>query len=161
MPLQKLDGITQAVQPTAGLKLRESGTFLMIAIVLLTAPAVISLALHHHAVMAWAIALFMIAASLPFASLYVVVRDGRLRVKLGGLITVRNVALADVASVQRFRPPSLAGLGIRWLAEGTLYTVTMGDAVEIRLHDGSRFFVGSDSPDAMCAQLQSAVATVA
>jgi hypothetical protein len=135
--------------------MRESGAFLMISILLLAAPAVISLSLHHHEVLATGIAVFTILAGWPFSSLLLVVRDGRLRVKLGGLITVRNVAIADVAQVRRFRPPSLAGLGIRWLAEGTLYTVTMGDAVEIRLHDGSRFFVGSDTPDAMCAALQS------
>ena len=145
----------------ASFAMRESGAFLMIAILLLTAPAVISLFLHHHVIVASCIALFMIAVALPFSSLQVLVRDGRLRVKLGGIITVRNVVLADISGVQRFRPPSLGGLGIRWLAEGTLYTVTMGDAVEIRLRDGTRFFVGSDTPDAMCAQIQSAVVVAA
>ena len=145
----------------ASFAMRESGVFLMIAILLLTAPAVISLFLHDHVVLASCIALFMIAVAMPFSSLQVLVRDGRLRVKLGSLITVRNTVLADISSVQRFRPPNLAGLGIRWLAEGTLYTVTMGDAVEIRLRDGTRFYVGSDRPDAMCAQIQSAIAVAA
>jgi len=137
--------------------MRESGVFLMIALALLTAPAVISLSLHQHQMLALCIGGFMVAAALPFSSLLVSVRDGQLRVSLGGLITVRRVALADIGAVQRFRPPSLAGIGIRWLAEGTLYTVTLGDAVEIRMRDGSRFFIGSDSPDAMCARLDAAV----
>ncbi len=148
------------VQP-ASFVMRESGVFLTIALLLLSAPAVISLFLHDQFVPASCIALFMIAVAMSFSSLQVLVRDGRLRVKLGGIITVRNVVLADIFSVQRFRPPSLAGLGIRWLAEGTLYTVTTGDAVEIRLRDGTRFYVGSDRPDAMCAQIQSAIAVAA
>lgn len=138
--------------------MRESGTFFVIATVLLAAPAVTSLVIHKHFWPAAAIAALMLGTAWSLSSLQVLVGDGRLRVQLGGLITVRNVALADIAGVQRFRVPSVAGLGVRWLTEGTLYTVTWGDAVEIRLRDGTRFFVGSDTPDAMCATLQSAIA---
>ncbi len=141
--------------------MRESGAFLVLAILMLTAPAMIALVLRHHFVAASCLALFMIAAAMPFSSLQVLVRDERLRVKLGGIITVRNVALADIAGIQRFVPPSLAGLGIRLLSKGTLYTVTMGDAVEIRLRNGTRFFVGSETPDAMCLRIQSAIAGAA
>ena len=149
--------MTSGVEKPGALAMRESGTFLMISMILLTAPVVISLALRRHGILAAGIAFILIAAALPFSSLHVLVRDGRLRIKLGGLITVRDVPLADIAAVQRFRPPSLVGVGIRWLAEGTLYTVTLGDAVEIRLHDGSRFFIGSDTPSAMCTQLESVI----
>lgn len=140
----------------APLRIRESGAFLLVAVVLLTAPAVVSLYLRHYTAVSIGVAVFMLAVTIPFSSLLVVVRDQRLLVQLGGLITVRNVALSDIEAVTRFRPPSLAGIGIRWLAGGTLYTVTLGDAVEIRLTDGTRFYVGSDAPDAMCAQVRAA-----
>jgi hypothetical protein len=99
--------MTTADDTTPPTSIRESGAFLMIGILLLTAPAVISLGLHHHEVIAKCIAVCLILAALPFSSLHIVVRNGRLRAALGGLITVRHVALADIASVRRFRPPGL------------------------------------------------------
>jgi hypothetical protein len=147
-------------QPTS-FAMRESGAFFALALVLMTAPGVISLLLHHYVVAAGSLALFMSAMAAVFSSLQLLIQDGRLRLKLGGIITVRNVALADITGVERFRPPSLCGVGIRLLAEGTLYTVTMGDAVAIRLRNGSRFFIGSDTPDVMSKGIQSTIAVAA
>ncbi|MBL0169526.1 MAG: hypothetical protein IPP90_02195 [Gemmatimonadaceae bacterium] len=149
--------MTTTAAKSVPIAIREFGTFLVVAIVLLSAPAAISLYLHDHVAFAVSIGAIMIAAALPFSSIQVLASDGRLRVKLGGFFTVRNVALTDIASIQRIRPPVLAGLGIRWLPQGTLYTVTLGDAVEFQLRDGSRFFVGSDTPDAMCTQLNTVI----
>ena len=149
---------TSSVQ-SAPIEVRESGALLIVGMLLLTAPAAISLHLGHHAVLAASIVVLMIVVTLPFSSLQVLVSEGRLRVKLGGMFTVRNVATADIVSVQRAKVSALAGIGIRWLPNGTLFSVNFGDAVEIALRDGSRFYMGVSAPDGLCTQLTSRIAT--
>jgi hypothetical protein len=97
---------------------------------------------------------FLVGIALVFRSLDVVVREGRLRVRIGGLLKVEDVAVRDIVAVERAKFSALAGLGIRWTSRGTLYAVNFGEAVEIRLKSGTSFFLNMNDPDALIVPLR-------
>lgn len=83
-----------------------------------------------------------------FSSLTVQIKDSRLRSYFAGGVPARAVNLADIASVEVVKNPWYYGWGIKFTPRGWLYNVSGLNAVEIRLHDGDQFRLGTDEPGA-------------
>lgn len=135
-------------------EIRESGLGLALVLCLLALPAIVPLAARGHWGVALAVSIVIVSIAVVFSSLRVRVHEERLTVRFGGVWTVRDVPLAAIVSLRRVSVPALAGVGLRLLPTGTLYSVGPGDAVEFALRDGSRFFVGASDPDALCERLR-------
>jgi hypothetical protein len=145
---------TENAPAPADVDVRESGLGLALVLGLLALPGIVPLVSRGHIGVALAIGSLLVGVAVVFSSLRVRVRNGRLTVRFGGMWTVRDVPIEALVSVRRVPIPALAGVGLRLLPTGTLYSVGLGDAVEFGLRDGSRFFVSVAQPDALCAQLQ-------
>jgi hypothetical protein len=141
---------------TTTLDIHESGwTITLIVLVFSLIPLVVSAG--QSLVIPAIVVTFLVGIALVFRSLRVVVREGRLRVRIGGLITVEDVAVRDIVAVERTRFSALAGLGIRWTSRGTLYAVNFGEAVEIRLRSGTSFFLNMNDPDALIVPMRDVI----
>jgi len=69
----------------------------------------------------------------------------------------RTVFLRDIESVEPVKNPWYYGIGLRVTPRGMLYSVSGLSAVEITRRDGSRFRLGTDEPEKLCAALRQAM----
>ncbi|MEP6764384.1 MAG: hypothetical protein ABJB66_08750 [Gemmatimonadaceae bacterium] len=136
------------------IEVRETSAFVGALLIALMLPAAVPLWMIGQRAVAITTMVVTVALAFLFSSIRLVVQKGYVRVLLGGVIPVKNVALDEVVDIRRVSPPKWAGLGIRLMKEGTLYTVTMGDAVEFSLRNGSKFFVGLSRPNEFCELMQ-------
>ncbi len=139
---------------TGAIDVHESGAGLAIMLMIVGALSITPIAIRGYWLPAIGVGAILGASALVFSSLRIRTVAGRLVVRLGGVWTVRDVPLTSISSVRRAPVSALAGIGIRLLPTGTLYNVGFGDAVEVVLRDGSRFFVGVTRPDSLCEQLE-------
>lgn len=84
------------------------------------------------------------------STLTVLVGDDALRIRFGpvGLIK-KSWPMAEIASVTTITNPWYYGWGIRWTPRGPLYNVSGYGAVEVMLHSGKIFRIGTDEPDVL------------
>ena len=68
----------------------------------------------------------------------------------------KQVAVAEVASVQRVKTSFMEGWGIHYTRYGWLYNVSGRDAVALTLQNGKRLAFGSDQAVQLAAALQAA-----
>jgi hypothetical protein len=92
---------------------------------------------------------------LLFPTLTAVVLRDRLQCFFGIGLIRREIALRDIAAVSVVRNPWIYGWGLRLIPGGWLWNVSGLDAVELRLHSGKLFRIGTDEPDV----LRDAIAT--
>ncbi|MDZ7727491.1 MAG: hypothetical protein U5Q44_04450 [Dehalococcoidia bacterium] len=84
-----------------------------------------------------------------FGSLTVDVDRQRVHIRFGVGLIRRTWKLKDIASAERVRNPWWTGWGIRILPGRTVYNVAGFDAVEITLHDGRCYRIGTDDPEGL------------
>jgi hypothetical protein len=84
---------------------------------------------------------------LLFGTMTVTVDDERVTVHFGPGIPGLRLPLSRILHVARVHTRWYWGWGIRITPDGTLYSVSTGDAVALRLNDGSVILVGSDQPE--------------
>lgn len=99
------------------IEVRESSPVVGLVLVTLTLLAAVPLWMSGQRAVSIARIVGTVVLTFMFSSITLVVREGRVRVLLGGVIPVKSAALADVGDVRRVRPPKWAGLGIRLLKE--------------------------------------------
>lgn len=90
-----------------------------------------------------------------FGSLTVDLDRQRLHIRFGIGLVRRTWQVKDIASAERVRNPWWTGWGIRMLPGRTVYNVSGFDAVEIALHDGRRYRIGTDDPEGLERALRS------
>lgn len=102
---------------------------------------------------------FIVLLLASFTTLTVSIQGEYLKVRFGYGIFRTRFALRDIVSVERVRNRWYYGWGIRlWLWPRTwIYTVSGFDAVELQLRDGSRYRIGTDVPDELCAAVSRAL----
>lgn len=107
-----------------------------------------------------AVALVFIALGpLLLSYLTITIGEGELACHYGFGFWPRRFPLADIVDA-RLSPSSwVDGWGIRVTPEGMLYNVSGTGAVEIRMRSGTRVRLGSDEPDVLFRELQSAIAS--
>ena len=94
---------------------------------------------------------------LLFPTLTAVVQRDRLRCFFGIGMIRREIPVTEILAVSVVRNPWSYGWGLRLIPGGSLWNVSGFDAVELRLHDGKLFRIGTDEPDALRAAIASAV----
>lgn len=104
-----------------------------------------------------AVTLLVLAASaVAFSSLTIEVADGRLTWHFGPGVMRKSVPVATIARAETTRTRVWEGWGIHLTLRGWLYNVAGRGAVLITRHDGGRFMLGSDEPDALLRAIQAA-----
>ncbi len=84
-----------------------------------------------------------------FPTLTVVVERDRVRCFFGVGLIRRELRVSDIVAVSVVRNPWSYGWGLRLIPGGWLWNVSGLDAVELRLHDGKLFRIGTDEPNAL------------
>ena len=96
--------------------------------------------------------IIVIVAAL-FGTLTTEVASGTLRVAFGPGITMRRVALGEIAGVEVVRTSWWQGIGVRFTMRGTLYNVAVGPALLVTLKSGKSFLVGTDDAEGLRAAI--------
>ena len=100
--------------------------------------------------------LVLVASAVAFSSLTIEVADGRLTWHFGPGVLRKSVPVATIARAETTRTRVWEGWGIHLTLRGWLYNVAGRGAVLITRHDGGRFMLGSDEPDALLRAIQAA-----
>jgi len=87
-------------------------------------------------------------------SLTVTVDEQALRFHFGPGVIHGKFLLADIASCESVRNPWFVGFGVRWGIRWWLFNVSGLDAVELRLHNGKRYRIGTDEPASLVAAIR-------
>jgi hypothetical protein len=95
------------------------------------------------------VAVALIVLSAFFSRLTITIEGGFLRAAFGPGLTVKNVALSEIASCEPIRIRWWYGWGIHLSPYGWLYNVAGWDAVAITLRDGRKFALGTDDPQGL------------
>jgi hypothetical protein len=96
--------------------------------------------------------IFVVCAYM-FSSLTIQVTDRALHWCFGPGMFRKQVALAEIQSVEITRTRLLEGWGIHKTSRGWLYNVSGFDAVLIKLHGGKSLLLGTDEPDRLRSAL--------
>jgi hypothetical protein len=96
----------------------------------------------------------LIAATLLFNRLTVIVAAGVVEVRFGFGWPKRVMEVRDVVGARRVRNRWFYGWGMRKIANGWMYNVWGLDAVELDLASGSRFRIGTDDASDLLAAIQ-------
>jgi len=87
-------------------------------------------------------------------SLTVEIREGFLRWRFGPGLIRKQVRLAEIERTQAVRNRWYYGWGIRLTPHGWLYNVSGLEAVEVQLHTGKKFRLGTDEPEELVRALR-------
>lgn len=92
---------------------------------------------------------------LTFSALTVEVRDRTLRIWFGPGFLRRQWPLDEIETVRTVSNPWYVGWGIHW-AGCWVYNVSGSNAIEVALHSGRRFRIGTNEPEALLNALRRA-----
>ena len=77
-----------------------------------------------------------------------------LRFKFGPGVFYKEFLLTDIEDCEVVRNPWYYGWGIRLTPHGWLYNVSGFSAVQIRLKNGEKFRLGTDTPQELCQAIK-------
>lgn len=81
------------------------------------------------------------------STLTVTVSDDALWIRFGPVPLIqKSWPVSDISSAAVVTNPWYYGFGIRWTPSGPLYNVSGSGAVEVSLHSGKQFRIGTDEP---------------
>lgn len=104
------------------------------------------------------IAMLVVALVLViFATLTVAVDDRRVRVFFTFGLIRRTIALRDIEAAQVVRHQWYYGWGIRLTPSGWFFGVSGLNAVELKLHNGKSFRIGTDDPHGLADAINRAI----
>ncbi len=95
-----------------------------------------------------------------FRSLTVSVNENEIVVRFGAWLEAKHIPLVSIKGCSTARMSPLHGWGIHFVGNGWLYNVYGLDAVEVELIDGSKTFIGTDQPRALCEAIMGAIVTM-
>ena len=93
-------------------------------------------------------------------SLTVTVDEKAVRFHFGPGVIHGHFLLSDIATCEAVRNPWFVGFGIRYGFRWWLFNVSGLDAVELTLHNGKRYRIGTDEPAVLAAMIVGALSTV-
>ncbi len=93
-----------------------------------------------------------------FSTLTIAIQDGVLQASFGPGLIKKKVKLTEIASVRPIPVRWWYGLGIHLTPHGWLYNVSGWKAVEITLHDGRHFCLGTDESENLVRAIEEASA---
>jgi hypothetical protein len=89
-----------------------------------------------------------------FATLTVEVDQEKVIVRFGPGLIRKTIPLHHIMGYQQVRSHWLSGWGIRKISGGWMWNVSGLDAVELLLHDGAKFRIGTNDPEGLTAALE-------
>jgi len=89
-----------------------------------------------------------------FWGLTVEVNRDMVRLYYGFGIIHRSIPRERITTVTQVRNRWWYGLGIRWTPHGWMWNISGLDAVELTYHNGKKFRIGTDEPEALLEALK-------
>ena len=102
----------------------------------------------------WIVILVALIATALLWGLTVEVNKNVVRLHFGIGIIHRNILRKDIAMVTQVRNRWWWGFGIRWTPHGWMWNISGLDAIELTYHDGKKFRIGTDEPEALLEALK-------
>ena len=103
---------------------------------------------------AWIVILIGLIVAALFWGLTVEVNKDVVRLYFGFGIIHRSILREHIAMVTQVRNRWWWGFGIRWTPHGWMWNISGLDAVELTYHDGKKFRIGTDEPEALLEALK-------
>jgi hypothetical protein len=99
---------------------------------------------------------FLLFLTVLFATLTVEVTNEAVRIRFGPGPIRKGFPLSEIRSARAVRNHWAYGWGIRMTPHGWLFNVSGLDAVELEMHDGKRYRIGTDQPRELLAAIEQA-----
>ena len=103
---------------------------------------------------AWIVILIGLIVAALFWGLTVEVNKDVVRLYFGFGIIHRSILREHIAMVTQVRNRWWWGFGIRWTPHGWMWNISGLDAVELTYHNGKKFRIGTDEPEALLEALK-------
>ena len=103
---------------------------------------------------AWIVILIGLVGAALFWGLTVEVNKDVVRLYFGFGIIHRSILREHIAMVTQVRNRWWWGFGIRWTPHGWMWNISGLDAVELTYHNGKKFRIGTDEPEALLEALK-------
>ena len=125
---------------------------------LIAAPVFSVIILFHMIIgsfsIAWIVILIGLIVGALFWGLTVEVNKDVVRLSFGFGIIHRSIPRERIATVTQVRNRWWYRLGIKWTPHGWMWSISGLDAVELTYHDGKKFRIGTDEPEALLEALK-------
>lgn len=92
-----------------------------------------------------------------FRSMTVSVDEKQIALRFGAWLEAKKINVVSIKSFRKTRMSPINGWGIHFVGNGWLYNIYGLDAVEVELLDGSKTFIGTDQPQALCEAITRAL----
>ena len=102
----------------------------------------------------WIFAIILLIVAALFWGLTVEVNKDVVRLYFGFGIIHRSILREHIAMVTQVRNRWWWGFGIRWTPHGWMWNISGLDAVELTYHNGKKFRIGTDEPEALLEALK-------
>ena len=103
---------------------------------------------------AWTVILIGLIVGTLFWGLTVEVNKAIIRLSFGFGIIHRSIPRERIATVTQVRNRWWYNFGIRWTPHGWMWNISGLDAVELTYHNGKKFRIGTDEPEALLEALK-------
>ena len=103
---------------------------------------------------AWIVILIGLIVGTLFWGLTVEVNKAIIRLSFGFGIIHRSIPRERIATVTQVRNRWWYNFGIRWTPHGWMWNISGLDAVELTYHNGKKFRIGTDEPEALLEALK-------
>ena len=103
---------------------------------------------------AWIVILIGLIVGTLFWGLTVEVNKDIIRLSFGFGIIHRSIPRERIATVTQVRNRWWYRLGIKWTPHGWMWNISGLDAVELTYHNGKKFRIGTDEPEALLEALK-------
>ena len=115
---------------------------------------VLLLIIVFYMAIAWIVILIGLVGAALFWGLTVEVNKDVVRLYFGFGIIHRSILREHIAMVTQVRNRWWWGFGIRWTPHGWMWNISGLDAVELTYHNGKKFRIGTDEPEALLEALK-------
>ena len=102
----------------------------------------------------WIFTIILLIVAALFWGLTVEVNKDVVRLYFGFGIIHRSILREHIAMVTQVRNRWWWGFGIRWTPHGWMWNISGLDAIELTYHNGKKFRIGTDEPEALLEALK-------
>ena len=132
----------------------QPGYLVVVIIVAMLIIIGVIIALGGFSWIALAVIVIVALVLIEFSSLTVTITKDMLEARFGPGPIRKRILLSDIESSQTVRNHWYYGWGIRKIRGGWLFNVSGLDTVELVMHNGSRYRIGTDMPQVLAGFIQ-------
>ena len=116
--------------------------------------SVVLLIIVFYMAITWIFTIILLIVAALFWGLTVEVNKDVVRLYFGFGIIHRSILREHIVMVTQVRNRWWWGFGIRWTPHGWMWNISGLDAVELTYHNGKKFRIGTDEPEALLEALK-------